>query len=172
VTPDQHAFDQINLLAAGGHSLYFGPTEEATTYFAARGRPCPSGYNPADHLLEIASEHDPAASDLDSSRTTSRDDAEAKLGLPDFSSGAAFPPTYVRRRNARPVATLMTQFEIIAGRELRHLKRDRGLFAAQVAAACIVGLFVGGLYYKTDTTIGGFQNRCVPMICARLSCFV
>jgi len=49
------SFDLVVLLAQG-RQLYFGPGgNKAADYFAARGRPCPLGYNVADHLLEIAS---------------------------------------------------------------------------------------------------------------------
>jgi ABC-type multidrug transport system ATPase subunit len=50
-----HSFDQVILLAQG-RQLYFGPGgSRPAEYFANHGRPCPAGYNVADHLLEIAS---------------------------------------------------------------------------------------------------------------------
>ena len=50
-----HAFSQVVLLA-NGKQLYFGPGGiHPAEFFASQGRPCPSGYNIADHLLEIAS---------------------------------------------------------------------------------------------------------------------
>ena len=51
-----HSFNQVVLLA-NGRQLYFGSGgNRPAEYFASQGRPCPSGYNIADHLLEIASE--------------------------------------------------------------------------------------------------------------------
>jgi len=50
-----HSFSQICLLS-NGRQLYFGPGgSKPAEYFASQGRPCPEGYNVADHLLEIAS---------------------------------------------------------------------------------------------------------------------
>lgn len=50
-----HSFNQVVLLA-NGRQLYFGPGGNAPAeFFASQGRPCPAGYNIADHLLEIAS---------------------------------------------------------------------------------------------------------------------
>lgn len=50
-----HSFDQVCLLASG-RQLYFGPGGNAPAeFFARQNRPCPAGYNIADHLLEIAS---------------------------------------------------------------------------------------------------------------------
>lgn len=50
-----HTFDTVILLAKG-RQLYFGPGgNRPAEWFASHGRPCPPGYNVADHLLEIAS---------------------------------------------------------------------------------------------------------------------
>jgi ABC-type multidrug transport system ATPase subunit len=50
-----HSFSQICLLS-NGRQLYFGPGgSRPAEYFVSQGRPCPEGYNVADHLLEIAS---------------------------------------------------------------------------------------------------------------------
>lgn len=50
-----HTFDSVVLLAQG-RQLYFGPGgSRPAEWFASHGRPCPPGYNVADHLLEIAS---------------------------------------------------------------------------------------------------------------------
>lgn len=43
-----HLFDQILLLGVGGRQVYFGKAKDADTYFAMRGAPVPSGWNPAD----------------------------------------------------------------------------------------------------------------------------
>lgn len=51
-----HSFHQVVLLAAG-RQLYFGPgCTRPAEFFAAQNRPCPQGYNIADHLLDVASE--------------------------------------------------------------------------------------------------------------------
>ena len=48
-------FDTV-LLLSEGKPIYFGPGGAApASHFASKGRPCPEGYNIADHLLEIAS---------------------------------------------------------------------------------------------------------------------
>lgn len=50
-----HSFNQVCLLA-NGRQLYFGPGgNKAADFFKKQNRPCPEGYNIADHLLEIAS---------------------------------------------------------------------------------------------------------------------
>ncbi|CAO3564493.1 unnamed protein product [Mortierella alpina] len=46
-------FDQT-LVISKGEALYFGSTDGATEYFNRRGLHCPSNYNIADYLLDIA----------------------------------------------------------------------------------------------------------------------
>lgn len=36
---------------------------------------------------------------------------------------------------------------------------DKSLLIAHIGLACILGVFAGGLYFKVDITISGFQNR-------------
>ncbi|GJJ11935.1 hypothetical protein Clacol_006173 [Clathrus columnatus] len=55
--------------------------------------------------------------------------------------------------------TYMTQFEVLARREWLNLKRDRSLFITHFIISGILGVFVGGLYFKTGITIAGFQAR-------------
>lgn len=43
-----HLFDTVMVLGVGGRQIYFGPAQDANTFFAARGKPCPPGWNPAD----------------------------------------------------------------------------------------------------------------------------
>lgn len=82
--------------------------------------------------------------------------------------GGAYPPakasrtggssaTAVKLRNAKPVATRLTQFQVLSHREYLNLKRDWSLVVMHNVIACIVGIFVGGLYFKVDITISGFQ---------------
>ena len=37
--------------------------------------------------------------------------------------------------------------------------RDLSLFVTHVGVACVLGVFCGGLYFKTGDTIAGFQSR-------------
>lgn len=39
------------------------------------------------------------------------------------------------------------------------IRSDKTLFFAHVFFACLVGVLAGGLYFKVNLTIAGFQNR-------------
>ncbi|CAD6962225.1 unnamed protein product [Tilletia controversa] len=43
------------LILARGRTMYLGSTQEVASYFAARGHPCPTHTNPADHALRLVS---------------------------------------------------------------------------------------------------------------------
>ena len=43
-------FDKLILMAQGSLA-YLGPTEDAKAFIEMTGYPCPSNYNPADHIL-------------------------------------------------------------------------------------------------------------------------
>eukprot|EP01135_Chromosphaera_perkinsii_P012005 Nk52_evm13s2568 gene=Nk52_evmTU13s2568 len=48
-------FDDLLLLGKGGRTVYAGPVDEATAYFASIGFDCPMGENPADYYLDVVS---------------------------------------------------------------------------------------------------------------------
>ncbi|KAH7890070.1 ABC-2 type transporter-domain-containing protein [Phlebopus sp. FC_14] len=172
-----HAFDSV-LLLSHGRALYSGPgaLSPAThfshirdTDFAQGGRSdvplYEEGYNVADYLLEIASAapvglfssssqvlqgttkgagmHSPATS------------AEEKGGLSDVEalSGST------RHVTGQYAATFLTQLQVLCGREWKILRRDKTLFLTHVIISAILGVFCGGLYFQTGTTIAGFQSR-------------
>lgn len=50
----------------------------------------------------------------------------------------------------KPATTALTQFQVLARRELQNLRRDWSLMLMHTVVAVIVGLFVGGLYYQVS----------------------
>jgi ABC-type multidrug transport system ATPase subunit len=184
-----HAFSQVILLA-NGRQLYFGPAGATPAeFFAAQGRPCPPGYNIADHLLEVASDNDgglrcgsdaclPASSSSrDSLPTTSEKELDHGIvNANGIDTGNGYPLTLPRdaSRNRRVsvgkevdlaamsaqeqkssrwpknncATTFLTQFEVLAGREWKMLKRDKTLFVAHFVVFAIVAIFAGGLYFQ------------------------
>ncbi|KZT74033.1 hypothetical protein DAEQUDRAFT_720885 [Daedalea quercina L-15889] len=170
-------FDKIILLSHG-RALYYGaggltPAE----YFSSRGIPYITGYNVADYLLDVAS--DPPVGLFQSVGGTANGSEEGKLNsgsgngagvdvekVADASvpvlTSAESGQTGGRKRRVgagRCATTFLTQLEVLSGREWMILRRDKTLFLAHIAISCVLGVFVGGLYYKTGITIAGFQSR-------------
>ncbi|TFK45642.1 hypothetical protein OE88DRAFT_1669039 [Heliocybe sulcata] len=153
-------FDQI-LLLSHGRALYSGPGGFAPVDHFASAHSTPGyiqGYNVADYLLEIAS--DPPVG-LFKASNSSVQTPEREKELVDVEANEK---GYAREggRNigrARCAATFLTQLEVLSGREWKILKRDKSLFVTHVAVASVLGVFCGGLYYQTGTSIPGFQSR-------------
>ncbi|KAL2918422.1 hypothetical protein HK105_201822 [Polyrhizophydium stewartii] len=63
--------------------------------------------------------------------------------------------------SARPrlATSFLTQLSTLLRRSRRHFWRKPGLFFAHTAIALVLGVFMGGLYWKSDSSLGGIQNR-------------
>ncbi|GAA5899496.1 hypothetical protein JCM8208_000574 [Rhodotorula glutinis] len=147
-----HLFDDTLVLAQGGAQLYFGKAHDVTAWWEAKGLRCPDGWNPADCAPDLVAE----SALVDS----------AVLALPPYRRrSSAVPAMLVKNDNAhkgvdrRPQTTVLTQIEVLAKREARNLVRDRGALVMHLVVLPLVALFVGGMYFKVDLTIGGFQSR-------------
>ncbi|KAG1749573.1 ABC-2 type transporter-domain-containing protein [Suillus lakei] len=145
-----HTFDSVHLLsngrALGGAGTDVLPYEE--------------GYNVADYLLDIASEPpdipnmplgNNAVGEIGTSvsseeKADGRKDVEALLPTQNLVQGMY-------------AATFLTQLQVLCGREWKVLRRDKTLFFTHMCVACVLGIFCGGLYYQTGSTIAGFQAR-------------
>ncbi|KAI9433892.1 hypothetical protein H4582DRAFT_2112687 [Lactarius indigo] len=146
-------FDRIVLLA-DGHALYEGPGGLAPAeYFAERGSPCTPGYNVADHLLDLA--HAPPTQQPDSPSLTKETGAIPDVTVNQHERGSAL------RKLAQPrnAAAFLTQLQVLAGREWKVLRRDKTFFLAHIVISALLGVFCGGLYWKTGNSIAGFQSR-------------
>jgi energy-coupling factor transporter ATP-binding protein EcfA2 len=145
-------FDRIVLLA-GGRALYEGPGGLAPAeYFAEQGSPCIPGYNVADHLLDLA--HAPPAQ-RDSPSLTKEAGGITDVTANHRERGSA----QCKLAQPRSAAAFLTQLQVLAGREWKVLRRDKTFFLAHIVIATLLGVFCGGLYWQTGTTIAGFQSR-------------
>lgn len=177
-------FDKVLVLSLG-KELYFGPGGLAPNdYFAQHGHPAQPGYNVADHLLDIASEPTDDLLGLARRKSASRASATTVPGDTDTSQGSkrnlapdSDPEKTATNGDQTPKSlpkqskigsshlmssystTFLTQLQVLCGREWKILKRDKSLFFAHLLFSSILGVFCGGLYFKTGITIAGFQSR-------------
>ncbi|THG98054.1 hypothetical protein EW026_g4064 [Hermanssonia centrifuga] len=173
-----HSFDQVALLSHG-RTLYSGAGGFApATRFSSLGIPYHEGYNVADYLLDVAS--DPPISLFQSEqpqrvRTSSplnsnpnakeismiNDHADVNTMEKGQGDGSyeESPSTRRGKLNSSCSTTFLTQLQVLSGREWKILRRDYTLFVTHVAVAAVLGVFVGGMYFKTGITIAGFQSR-------------
>ncbi|KAI8621918.1 P-loop containing nucleoside triphosphate hydrolase protein [Chytriomyces sp. MP71] len=169
-------FDQVIVLAAGS-ILYAGRGAEAAAKLKQEGTPCPDGYNMADHLLDLA---------VHSNRGSDGDHVRDRSNVPVFtiniggrkglrqrpSKGAGSRDVGKSVNTTAPLLAnngphmsheakvgFLTQLSELVNRSTKHLVRTPSLFLSHVLLSILLGVFVGGVYYKSDVTISGIQNR-------------
>jgi len=161
-----HEFDYVCLLALGGRQIYCGPTSEAVTYLGARGLHCPAEFNPADFLLEVASEPPVGFLEECTAVQTSSGSQQCKSEALKEDTSPLFPPTTIATTHdsnvhqfGKPTATFITQLQAIAHREWLALKRDPSSFWILNISSLLIGIFVGAMFFQVNLQISGFQNR-------------
>ncbi|KAG0330586.1 hypothetical protein BG000_011675 [Podila horticola] len=186
-------FDQA-LVVSKGEALYFGATNTAAEYFNRRGLVCPTNYNIADYLLDIAMNQElvtkaksyTESGDEKVARTTgaqthangsalarrgvngqannseiTRTSSEASneptyetsVRMEEFESNSSTAslsesgPTGKKKKTVYPTSFL-TQLRTIMKRNFQTLIRDKSLLVLHLAVAIVLGVFIGGLYFK------------------------
>ncbi|KAF8579482.1 hypothetical protein K439DRAFT_1654569 [Ramaria rubella] len=161
------------LLLSRGRTLYTGPgglvpVERLATQGIDR---CPEGYNVADWLLDVASSLESTGTTTALAVQNGRSSPQRKQDEEKTDAAGTTDETSLERlvasagsegkaqRRSPYATTFLTQFEVLSGREWKTLKRDKTLFLTHIVIASVLGVFVGGLYFKTGITIAGFQSR-------------
>ncbi|KAG0326744.1 hypothetical protein BG004_002907 [Podila humilis] len=67
-------------------------------------------------------------------------------------------PASKKRKTTYP-SSFLTQLRTLMKRNVQTLIRDRSLLVLHIAVAVVLGVFIGGLYFKVNMTLAGFQNR-------------
>ncbi|KAF9342122.1 hypothetical protein BGX26_008282, partial [Mortierella sp. AD094] len=207
-------FDQT-LVISKGEALYFGPSSTAADYFRRRDLVCPTNYNIADYLLDIAMNQELLAkaksyqgndddeksgistghqlhasgeaisrrgmnanghtngstsSNMNSSdfnRTSAPKDSSphettVRIGeadSPDSSMEYLSEKTTGKRQKTVYPTSFLTQLHVIMRRNFQTLIRDRSLLVLHLVVSIVLGLFIGGLYFKVSMQLAGFQDR-------------
>ncbi|KAI1308724.1 hypothetical protein EDD11_004189 [Mortierella claussenii] len=55
--------------------------------------------------------------------------------------------------------SFLTQLRVIMRRNFQTLIRDKSLLVLHIAVSIVLGVFIGGLYFKVPMNLAGFQNR-------------
>lgn len=201
---DIFAMFDHTLVVSKGEALYFGPTNTAADYFNRRGLVCPTNYNIADYLLDIAMDQDLVAkaknySGTDDEKVARATGAQTHAGgnglarrangqantseitrtssegsnersyetsvrMEEFESNSSTAslsesgPTGKKKKTVYPTSFL-TQLRTIMKRNFQTLIRDKSLLVLHLAVAIVLGVFIGGLYFKVGMDLAGFQNR-------------
>lgn len=149
-----NAFDRLILLN-GGRVMYQG-SADASEYFEARGYPCPSKYNPADHVMNVSQENrlevleqagffENAPKLVKAKETTGEEPSNVLGGTRNGST------------DAKPGFVVQTQ--LLFQRELRNLVRDTRSLKTRTVMTMAISIVIGLLFFQiADSDFGEFIN--------------
>ncbi|KAG0197462.1 hypothetical protein BGX28_009059 [Mortierella sp. GBA30] len=76
------------------------------------------------------------------------------------SSTVSLPEATAQKKQKTVYPTsFLTQLRVIMKRNFQTLIRDKSLLVLHLAVSIILGVFIGGLYFKVPMNLAGFQNR-------------
>lgn len=147
--PSSEIFNSLDrlILLHKGRVMFQGPVPAITDYFDDRGYPCPSHYNPADHVMNVAQEH--KMEDLEKAGFFPKDErvlgealksesGKDALGITETNSGKAVDPT----------PGFQVQTCMLFKRELLNLKRDLHSLRTRTVMTMAISLMLGCLFFQ------------------------
>lgn len=138
-----HMFDYVYLLV-DGHCMYAGASNNTVNYFAKQGLQCPRYHNPADYMLEVASQEHGDHNDrlitaakkhCQRDQTPVRNFLKAQLSFASNKEGTTLNPP-----------SEMMRFQILLRRYVLLMYRDRTTTQIKILFHLLVGVLLGLLY--------------------------
>ena len=186
------SFDTLALMHLGG-SAYFGSASEAVSYFATLGYVCPNNYNPGDFLVSLlmrqlqdmpdatvnklaSGEAGSAFVTIETSMSSAHTNfieawtgvASSYLEQPTFAADCSKPLSFVQEEGA----SIMTQFLLIAKRNLIQFKREKLGVRVRAGQTLFFTVLVGLVFYDLDLGEASIQDRSGLIFFACLSQFI
>ncbi|GAA5951529.1 hypothetical protein JCM21900_001592 [Sporobolomyces salmonicolor] len=165
-------FDDLLLLQRGGKQVYFGPRQNAVSYFVDKSSTPQTHVNPADFLLDatragvdVPDENLSSISDIDSLHdkwTASPEYLALKAEVARLSSlGAVVAKAKTKRRLVGSVPSILQQCLLLTQRVSRHYWRDPSFSYTKLFTSTIIPLIIGLSFFRVgeEHTIVSLQNR-------------
>ncbi len=156
-------FDTLLLLAPGGKTVYFGDIgDEAQTikdYFGRYGAPCPSGTNPAEHMIDVVSGTQSQEKDWNQVWLESREHDTMTKNLDNIISDAASKPPGTKDDPNEFALPLWEQIRLVTNRMnialYRNIDYVNNKFALHIGSA----LFNGFSFWMIGNSVADLQLR-------------
>ncbi|XP_030766388.1 ATP-binding cassette sub-family G member 1 [Sitophilus oryzae] len=145
-------FDQVYVLAKG-RCLYQGGTERMVSFFRDVGFPCPEFHNPADYVIELASEEygpekiDTMVTKSENGKSLTYFQYPEKL-LKTGSTGSAI---FEDDSGELQATSKLNQLRVLMRRGYIKLKRDQTMTYMRIGVNIITALMLGTLYLNAGT---------------------
>lgn len=156
-------FDDLVLLSEGS-IVYAGHAEDVVPYFAGLGHSCPEHYNPAEFVADLIS-IDFASAD---SEATTRARVEALVA--SWQQQQASRPQghmaattsgllHLRRANAGPQTSWMSQLRLLFRRSWRQVTRDKAAAISRIMANVSSAIIFGAIFWRLKMKQTSIQDR-------------
>ncbi|KAJ3412648.1 hypothetical protein HDV05_000398 [Chytridiales sp. JEL 0842] len=162
------------LLLAGGRTVFFGPLEEALTFFAKLEYPLPPQTNPSDHFLDVVT-LDQRSPELQAASMTrielfanawemEKRDSKKMIEMNKLNALDADQDGQVGRlgylsHSGKYNSSWLTQFWILLGRNMVDVLRDTATIGATVGQGAIIAIVMGFIFFQLNLEQAGVQNR-------------
>ncbi|KAG0356945.1 hypothetical protein BGZ54_000518, partial [Gamsiella multidivaricata] len=82
-----------------------------------------------------------------------------ELGSSSSSTASLSDNSPLKKQKTVYPSSFLTQLRVIMKRNVQTLIRDKSLLVLHLAVSIILGVFIGGLYFRVPMNLAGFQNR-------------
>ncbi|KAH8671687.1 ABC-2 type transporter-domain-containing protein [Xylariales sp. PMI_506] len=156
-------FDTLLLLAKGGKTVYFGDIgDNAATvkgYFGRYGAPCPTGTNPAEHMIDVVSGHLSQGRDWSQVWLESPEHEKVTQELDELIAEAAAKPPGTMDDGHEFAMPLWFQTRIVVQRMNTALFRNTDYINNKFALHISSALFNAFSFWKIGSSIADLQMR-------------
>ncbi|OJJ42524.1 hypothetical protein ASPZODRAFT_20299 [Penicilliopsis zonata CBS 506.65] len=156
-------FDTLLLLAKGGRTVYFGDIgdngEIVKNYFARYGASCPTGTNPAEHMIDVVSGHLSQGRDWHQVWLDSPESSERLAKLDQIVADAAAKPLATQDDGFEFAMPLGAQTQIVTARMGRALFRNTDYINNKFALHIGSALFNGFSFWMIGDSVSDLQLR-------------
>jgi len=163
-------FDSL-LVLSGGEAIYFGPSKEATNYFAALGYECPPNFNPADHIIDVVSMNsNSVVKELALRYRESYLSNSVASSLNTIQTNPV--PAHINSEYMQEYASpFYKQLWILSKRVIRNNLRNFYLMPLQYSLTIGLAFILGGIFWHLNLDLAGVQDRagCIFFSLALLS---
>ncbi|XP_076252828.1 ATP-binding cassette sub-family G member 1 [Rhynchophorus ferrugineus] len=145
-------FDQVYVLARG-QCLYQGGTANMVNFFVDTGFPCPEYHNPADYVIELASEEygrdrvEAMIQRCENGKSLKYFEYPEKILKTDFTGSARLDDD----SGDLQATSKLNQLRVLMRRGFIKLKRDQTLTYMRIGVNIITALMLGTLYLNAGT---------------------
>jgi hypothetical protein len=149
-----NSFDRLILLNRG-RVMFQGLVQDVPAYFADRKHPCPSNYNPADFIMNVA--QTVPIPDLDRDGFFPKDERALPAAFTNNVVGKDALGITLTEHHASndfddsPVG-LFTQVNMLFARELKNLKRDTVAIGARMGLTIFLSVLIGIIFFNVGET--------------------